>query len=42
MKIVAILVNNLLEYAAVRGVQASEVRKYIKNLPADLTEETAR
>lgn len=42
MKIAAIHLNNYIEYAQVRGIPVNEVKKQIKNLPPDLSNETAQ
>lgn len=42
MKIAAIHLNNYIEYAQVRGIPFSNVKKLIKSLPPDLSNETAQ
>ena len=42
MKIAAIHLNNYMEYAQVRGIRVNDVKTLVKNLPPDLSSETAQ
>jgi AraC-like DNA-binding protein len=42
MKIAAIHLSNYIEYAQVRGIPVNELKKLIKSLPPDLSNETAQ